>query len=243
MSKKDFAQVKAPRHEPKKKGSSLLPIVMVLLVIVSFAAGYWLAGQQLTAPEAPLVSKAELQTLQAQLEARSAQVQEQQSMIAKLKQQSALWKAKAEQDAHSKVGDLSFYHELPNQSVTPSPVMERAKAPVAGEPAPVIPDKAPAKVITPAAVVSQPATPAAVSSDHQFTIQVASLRREQDALALRQKLEKNGVQSFIRTADLGDKGQWFRVYAGPYSSRTKAEQLLPAIEARVHVKGLRVHGG
>jgi len=244
MSKKDFAQINVPRHEPKKHGSPLLPVVIVLLVIISFAAGYWLAEQQAaTTGHAPkeTVSRTELTTLQQQLRARTEQVSEQQTMIEQLQQQVAMWKGKAQQDAHSKVGELHFYNDLPNQSVTPAPVMEPAMAPQAKEQPVVI--KAPVinKPIQPEAGPLNTSAAVKPVDNGAYKIQVASLRNRQDADALQQRLSDQGFRTAVQAADLGERGQWFRVYAGPYASKSVALQQLSALDAEAHVKGLLIN--
>ncbi|MDX8404770.1 MAG: SPOR domain-containing protein [Mariprofundus sp.] len=247
MSKKDFAQIKAPHHEPKKHSSPLLPVIIILLAVICFAAGYWLAGQQAvsTTPQS-LISKSELTSLQAQLQARTEQVSEQQGVIDHLKQQVARWKGRAEQDAHSKVGELHFYNDLPNQSVTPAPVMEPAKAPVPQlkEKHLIIPATEPVinrPIQTETRAMNEPAASKAVGNAG-YKIQVASLRNRQDADALQQKLSKSGFRAVVQSADLGEKGQWFRVYAGPYINKAEALQHLSELEIKLHVKGLLING-
>ncbi len=68
------------------------------------------------------------------------------------------------------------------------------------------------------------ATPPAASTDGAFVVQIASFRTSEDAGKLTSRLKDHKVTTFIESANLGEKGVWYRVLAGPYTSREKADQ-------------------
>ncbi|MDT8440588.1 MAG: SPOR domain-containing protein [Desulfuromonadales bacterium] len=123
--------------------------------------------------------------------------------------------------------NLSFYDNLPkgeqaplgsgiNQPLEPVtdklPVVEKtesvATAPVATAPSPV-----------------ETAHAARPDPAGAFLVQVASFQAEPDADRLVNRLQKRGIVAVIERADLGGKGVWYRVVAGPYTERTEAEQV------------------
>lgn len=240
MGKKDFAHIKAPSRQEKKTGLSMLPFAIVAIAGFCFAAGYWIGTAQHDVKKAT-VSQKDVDVRQARLDAKTAEVNVLQARIDALREQVSMWKGKAKQDAHSKVGDLQFYTDLPKQSVTPAPVVEPAKesgqrvepSPVKTEPHEFASDQGMAMP-----VAAEPQT--AVTG---FRIQIASFRSREDATALQSKLNKAGFRAYVQTVDLGGRGQWFRTYAGPYASKAEAEQRLPAIEAQMHMKGMLIRGG
>ncbi|PIP02641.1 MAG: SPOR domain-containing protein [Zetaproteobacteria bacterium CG12_big_fil_rev_8_21_14_0_65_54_13] len=238
MASKDFAHVKAPRRVEKKGSTPLLPFAIIGIALLCFAAGYWVATEQNTKGSA---SQGDVNAKQVLLDAKVAEINILQAKIDMLEERVAMWKSKAKQDAHSKVGDLQFYTDLPKQSVTPSPVVEPAKAPEQAVVASVV--RAP---VTPVRETQRQIKPVAADAGYTesgFRIQIASFRTMDDAVALQKKLRQAGFKVYVQTVDLGDKGQWFRAYGGPYASKTEAERQLPAIEAQVHLKGLLIRGG
>jgi cell division septation protein DedD len=74
-------------------------------------------------------------------------------------------------------------------------------------------------------VASKPkqATVPTISAEASFVVQIASFRTGEDAKGLAARLKLYKLPTFVETADLGDKGVWYRVLAGPYSSREGAD--------------------
>lgn len=58
-----------------------------------------------------------------------------------------------------------------------------------------------------------------------YSVQVASSTNREDSERLVQKYGAHGFQAYVMTADLGDKGIWYRVRVGNMPSRETAEQL------------------
>ena len=79
---------------------------------------------------------------------------------------------------------------------------------------------------------SKPAVskPTAVAGG-DYIVQVASVKQRQGANGLRDRMTKKGYAAFVEAADLGAKGVWYRVYAGPYSNRTDADRAVSSLKA------------
>ncbi|NIP30195.1 MAG: hypothetical protein GTN99_03495, partial [Candidatus Dadabacteria bacterium] len=59
-------------------------------------------------------------------------------------------------------------------------------------------------------------------SDGKYTVQIASYKNEKDALELADKLESKGYEVYITKARVPQKGTWYRVRIGSYSSKNEA---------------------
>ena len=88
--------------------------------------------------------------------------------------------------------------------------------------------KAKKSVAKPASLSPEPlqklVAPPTASTDGGFVVQIASFRTSEDAGKLTSRLKDHKVTTFIESANLGEKGVWYRVLAGPYKSREKADQ-------------------
>ncbi len=85
--------------------------------------------------------------------------------------------------------------------------------------APLAPVPLPSKPLAPSV-----STLPAASTDGAFVVQIASFRTSEDAGKLARRLKSHKLATFIESADLGKKGVWHRVLAGPYKSRKNADQ-------------------
>ncbi|MEZ4484903.1 MAG: SPOR domain-containing protein [Syntrophotaleaceae bacterium] len=143
---------------------------------------------------------------------------------------------------------LSFYETLPEgqqnalgsginlapESVKPAPaeVSDPVKTVSSQKPsaAPVLP-VAPKPVATqPVAATPAVSKPTAVASG-SYLVQVASVKERQGANGLRDRMLKKGYAAFVEVADLGAKGIWYRVYAGPYGSQADADRAVSSLKA------------
>lgn len=79
-------------------------------------------------------------------------------------------------------------------------------------------------------VVTPVASPAVISLDYEFTIQVASFKERAKADQFLQKMKTQGYDPFIDTKDLADKGIWHRVYTGRFSNKAEAETYLKKVK-------------
>ncbi len=249
---RDYAQVKAsPPQAPEARSNSSLWMAFVVVVLLtgSFAGGYWLGMKNGGQTEV----RRELEQ----------QINAHQLEIAALKLE--LEKTRSEAEGHStEVGDLTFYNDLPKQSVTPSPLGTEAPSATNGSAAgekPVAkpegkePDKkepsatavAPRtqessalleSIITRELMKGKPA-----SSGPAFFVQTGSFQKQADALALSGKLKGKGYASRVESVDIPGKGTWHRVYAGPYVSRSEAEKAKARIDAQLKISGLIIKNG
>jgi len=135
---------------------------------------------------------------------------------------------------------LTFYEDLPKGNA--APLGSGINLPKGGYsvPAPSPPTVAPAvpaPAVPPAAVAPAPAvatpqpTPpvtkaAAPKADtgNGYVVQVISTKNEAEARKVIGKLKGSGVAVHQERADLGAKGVWYRVVAGPYADQAAANQ-------------------
>ena len=161
---------------------------------------------------------------------------------------------------------LSFYDDLSKDSaplgsgINMAPVEEPAAAgstqPPIDLPAQPIVEKAPRQETV--AVVKQPApvVPAATSSSvaghgsetlpkrvagGSHAVQIGSFSAAKDAIALKDKLLKEGYPAFMVEADLGAKGLWYRVRVGPYADAEQAKVAQRVLEKKEKIKGFVSH--
>lgn len=140
---------------------------------------------------------------------------------------------------------LTFYDTLPkgNQAPLGSGINlpPEAKKP---EPRPEV--KAGAKSETSRTVEAAAAPPPSVSvqvapvvkSEGRYVVQVASYRTREDAQKLMKRLEGYRLKPFVETADLGQKGVWQRVFAGPFPSRESADQAVLLLKEKERLNAL-----
>ncbi len=235
MAGQDFARNEAPSRPQAGSVLSLMPVMAILLVaLLCFAGGYWL-GQARHAPagaETASVDRAELANLQARLA-------QQQSDIEQLVQELQKWKALANRDASSKIGELQFYSELPKQKVMPAPLSGSAQASGTAPDIPQVqrghePDEASSRML--ATIIGRE-----MQRDGAYVVQVGSFRRERETRSLKQRLDGAGFSSFTEPVELAGKGRWVRVYVGPFDSRAAAGNAKRALHERLHIDGLVLH--
>ncbi|MCH8209603.1 MAG: SPOR domain-containing protein, partial [Nitrospinae bacterium] len=67
--------------------------------------------------------------------------------------------------------------------------------------------------------------PTALSQDvkKEFTVQVSSFQERDRARDMRGRLSKKGYPAFYLKVDIPEKGVWYRVYLGTYSTRQEAK--------------------
>jgi len=245
MSKQDFAQVKAntKTESGSASGSLLNAVGIVVIAGLCFSGGYWLGSGDIRQTG----NKTDVEAVEARLAAQVAENKVLQAKNETLQDMVLQWKTKAEQGAHTKVGELTFYKELPKESVTPAPVPDTPKVtahskphavkPVAEQSMTVEPMVRPAAADTPATAAADAAHPG-LTPPSRYRIQLASFRTESGARAMQGKLATAGIHSQIKPVDLGEKGQWYRLYAGPFGSKSAAEQAQLQVEQQVKLKGL-----
>jgi DedD protein len=117
--------------------------------------------------------------------------------------------------------------QVPDKLASRRPAQKTVSLPVEGKPG--LPE---AGTVAEAPVPQKPAVqkPAAVMAG-DYVIQVASSKDKQRAEALRDRLAAKGYAAFVEQADLGEKGIWHRVFAGPYSTKDDAEKIITALKS------------
>ena len=115
------------------------------------------------------------------------------------------------------------YASPPPTTTPPSPPSPSDTAPVpSAPPAPAQAAKPPAPVAKPPAPATSTAPKAAAGGS--FVIQVASTKDQTEAKRLVDRLKAKGFAAAAERADLGAKGIWYRVVAGPYGDQVAAEK-------------------
>ncbi|GAV19985.1 DedD protein [Mariprofundus micogutta] len=236
MAKRDYAKVQAPSKSDSTANASILPaFAIVMVAAVCFAAGYWLGGEK--AANVSSVDQSEMNRVQAELDSELANSKLLQVKVDELQDQIELLQNQARQGAHTKVGELKFYQELPKQSITPAPVAETSPAEARsmdGNNNPVLPDTEP--------LVEDPAIGHVDLGQDAHKVQIASFKTKSEAVIMQKKLMKAGVTSFVRKVKLDDRGVWFRVYAGPYADKESARKAVKDIQKKADIRGLIVRG-
>lgn len=88
------------------------------------------------------------------------------------------------------------------------------------------------------APVSKPVVAPTASADGSFVVQIASFRTSEDAKKLGDRLKTHNLTTFVESADLGKKGVWYRVLAGPYASRDNADQAAALLREKERLSAL-----
>ena len=83
---------------------------------------------------------------------------------------------------------------------------------------------------------SEPARPALASAG-KYVIQVASLQDKKKAEDLRDRLSSMGYAPYIDSAELSDRGRWYRVKLKGFETKEQAQKAVDGLQAKV--KGLQ----
>ena len=73
-----------------------------------------------------------------------------------------------------------------------------------------------------------------------YTIQVISVQTFDEALRTVRRLRDTGFQPYIRNADLGARGTWYRVRVGHYRDKEEARKALSEIQAKMNLVGAKI---
>lgn len=116
------------------------------------------------------------------------------------------------------------------ESISPPPVKAADPVKPVATPKPKSEPKPVAAPVVPVAPKPVARKPAAVASG-SYLVQVAAVKQRQGAEGLRDRMKKKGYPAFVESADLGAKGTWYRVYAGPFGSKSDADQAVRSLKA------------
>jgi len=202
----------------------LITAGMLTSALVGYAVGYFLDTGNPVWMSAHDEAHDNHQDLLTQVKNLQEQVQGMKAELSKQKQE--LKKPSTE------VGELTFYHELPKQSVTPEPVAETKVSPQKKEER-----KTPISQII-SKNLQQEKQKKPVKSASRYRLQVASFRAESDAVKLKERLVKWGLIAFVKKANVPGYGWRYRVYAGSYADRQNVEKANLLVAKKLHRMGL-----
>ncbi len=137
--------------------------------------------------------------------------------------------------------------EIPLQSIEPVAVdrprvIDKPEPAEAEPPKPAVTKPVQSKPVeAPKTVTTKPTTstakPAATGDPVTWVVQVGSFSQSDNALALRDKLRKNGFTAFVEK--YRDKGKTsYRVRVGPELKRETAEKHLQQLATKLQIKGI-----
>ncbi|MDQ6995535.1 MAG: SPOR domain-containing protein [Mariprofundaceae bacterium] len=245
MSGKDFAHIEVPASEPEEnderpvRRTTIVVLIGLLAVVVmlAFSGGFWL-GRDQGAEIASSQDKERLQNL----------IQKQKNELENLRLV-AKQRHKTEQVSMTQVGDLIFYNDLPNQSVTPSTLnqspQKKESTPSTLKNRDVIHQETLQTPIIEKHTLKPPVSSAVKKetishSQRMYQIQLASFQKRSDAVLFLEKLKKKGLVTRIQEVDLATLGIWYRIYTGQYMDKKAAKKALLKLKESIHVTGLVV---
>ncbi|MDQ6973241.1 MAG: SPOR domain-containing protein [Mariprofundaceae bacterium] len=246
MSGKDFARIEVPASEYTEKDerpirqTTLVLFVGLLVVVVmaAFSGGFWLGREQ----GVEMASSQDKARLQALIQKQKTEL-ENLRLVEKQRQ-------KAEQVSMTQVGDLMFYNDLANQSVTPSalnqPSTKESTPPSILKIRDMIHQEMKQKPMFEKKTAPPPILHTQKKEDshalqRNYQIQLASFQSRSDAVLFSKKLGQKGLVTRIQEVKLAKLGTWYRVYTGEYMDKTSAEKALLKLKTSIQVTGLVVN--
>ncbi|MDQ7005079.1 MAG: SPOR domain-containing protein [Ghiorsea sp.] len=241
MGDKDFAKVETTHFEQgeSQKLSSKTAVITVTattFAMVCFAIGFYMGEQQglegsKSNKHDELVSK----------------LQNQQRELNTLKEDAEKWQ---QQEANtSQVGELTFYNELPKQSITPEPLGDQPQA-VQGS---VFLDKLEADLekskddkhakLAMERNLEDVIKAQMKKTSRSFRIQVASFTRRKDAEKFLPTLQSLGISAEVQYIEIPNKGVYFRVYTRSFMKEKDAIHAQQLIKQKLKIVGLLIQNG
>jgi len=241
MAERDFANLDAPTPEDVRPMSQTKVLFLVLLALAVVAGGFaigFMLGQEIGEEKANSEEKERL----------VKQLKLQQEELAKLRAEA---KQRVPQVSTTEVGELTFYNELPKQSVEPEPLtstdskaekaLPKERVPAATADRSKGSSEALLKQIIERELGQNEAEPRH-TVDGQYYLQLASFQKRADAEGFYPQLAKSGFKGLIKQVEVAGRGKWYRVYAGPYVSQRQAEQARSRAKEKLKISGLVVKG-
>jgi cell division septation protein DedD len=246
MAGQDFAHIEAPHPDDVRPMGQmkvlLLTIVALGVVAGGFAVGF-MVGQDMGIQKATSEDEARL----------VAQLKKQQQELTKLRTEA---KKRVPEASTTQVGELTFYNELPQQSVDPAP-MQANSVSTAQDTATVKEmeeiESTPSETLLKQIIEQElkqgadkkaaQVSPIASVKVGEYYLQLASFQKENEAKKFFPKLSKAGYTGTIKQVDLAERGTWYRVYAGPFTSKQASEEAKKDVKGKLNITGLIVKGG
>jgi len=237
VSDKDFAynepqttnSERSSTPSPSKTG--LIVILAVMFAIACFAVGFFMG------------EKHGLESSKGnQYEDLMKKLKKQQQKIEAFKKEAE--KAQQKEAETSQLGELTFYTELPKQSITPEPLNANSKGAsqhTKTKPKTDIPldtqqtDLALTEKRLNAIIEREMQKPT-----QQFRIQIASFKHEKDAVTFVHSLQKEDIPAEIQQVSLANMGIRYRVFTLPFGQREDALRAKAHIKDKFHVTGILV---
>jgi len=226
MPRQSYARSRSGQKSPNKSSVGRVILItagMLISALIGYAIGYFLDTGNPVWMVAHDEAHDNNQDLLTQVNNLREQVQDMKAELSKQKQE--LKKHPTE------VGELTFYHELRKQSVTPEPVAETKVSPQKKE------RKAPISQII-SKNLQQKRQKKPVKRAVRYHLQVASFRAESDAVKLKERLLKWGLMAFVKKANVPGYGWRHRVYTGPYADRKGVDKANLLVVKKLHRMGL-----
>jgi len=242
MAERDFGQLDATKFEDVRPASSnkavLITIMATVFAISCFTVGFFMG------------EKHGLESGKGnQHEALVSKLQNQQQELESLRKEAL--KARQQEVRTSQVGELTFYNELPDQSINPEPL--DAKPQLKTKPNSAFLDKLEAELKKDkhkkiADQQSSQKLDDIIKAQMQITsrtfrIQVASFKEEQDAEHFLPKLEGLGIPAEIQRVQLSNLGVYYRVYSKSYMKEQDAMQAKELIKQKLFMTGILIQNG
>jgi len=251
MAEQDFAQIESLQQpedvRPIGRSKVLFLIIIALAVVAGgFVVGF-VVGQDMGMQKATSADEARL----------IAQLKKQKQELTMLREKA---KNRMPDVSTTQVGELTFYNELPQQSVDPEP-MEIHGSPLK-EKATEAKKPAQAEVTSSEVLLKQileqelsqgndkksvhgvpsPSRVKSVEASGEYYLQLASFQRQSEAESFFPKLMKTGYTGVIKRVELPGLGTWYRVYAGSFTSKKAAEMAKKDVKTKLNITGLIVKG-
>jgi len=227
MARKSHTRARARRKTPKKSVAGKLFLIsagMIVSALAGYAVGYFVDTGKTPSILVPREADNENRELLGRIEELQARIQ---GMKAELDKQKQELKKPA-----TDVGELTFYHELPKQSVTPEPVAETKVEPQHKRDEKSMISKVISKEIQKSGK-QKPVKPAS-----RYRLQVGSFRAEADATRLKRRLTGWGMDAFVKKTNVPGYGWRYRVYTGPYADREGVDSANLLVVKKLHRMGL-----
>lgn len=211
---RDYKSNKATKNTKKSSGPLFLGILIGYALGLISAIAIWMYISESPSPFLAPV-KTSNQTVLEPIKAPSEKTEEE--MIAAA-------------DAKNK---FDFYHILPGVD---EPAFKQEPISVSQEPTPASSTPFAPTTISPTIkpLFEQPAE--SVQMEHYF-LQAGSFRNTNDAENQKARLALLGVVADIQSADLAEKGVWYRVRVGPFIRMNKVEE----VRASLQLNGVDTH--
>ncbi|MDX8387018.1 MAG: SPOR domain-containing protein [Ghiorsea sp.] len=232
MTGKDFAHLETTQFDSSKdtpvsnSKALLIVILAIMFAIVCFAIGFFMGEKHGLETDKGNKHEALLETLQ-----------EQQKELESFKQEAEKWRQK--EASTSQVGELTFYNELPKQSVMPEPLDGKIKH----------------QIITPKnkhsiideSVDNIEATEKKLNaiiekemntSTRKFRIQLASFKQRSDSENLVAQLKAVGVDASVDQVNLANIGVRYRVNTLPFDQHHHALRAKRLVKEKFNITGI-----